>query len=280
MTLVAHEFIVRFSQRKGLTAVAQAIQTEGMSEELRNSIWNALDQFLWQRNGFLQVQHGQAQMYSFSHALWFHFFKLPADQRPDYPLAILNEIRKFFFGCEWYQVYDFLEWVVSYLEKDGAKYEELFNVIFARELAGYRFVGGTIVDITDKQEISMLEQAIDDSQFSGAAAHLKRALELLADRKSPDYRNSIKESISAVEGVARIISGSPKATLGEALKVLEKGGKIHPALKDGFLKLYGYTSDAQGIRHAMLDEPNVTQADARFMLLSCTSFVNYLKAQL
>jgi DNA-binding transcriptional ArsR family regulator len=219
-------------------------------------------------------------MYAFSHALWFHFFKKPADQRPDYPVKILKEIRNFFFECEWYEVYDFLEWVVLYLGEAEAGYEKLFNAILERELAGYRFVAGKIVDITNTQELEMLEQAIDDSKFSGAAAHLKRALELLADRKAPDYRNSVKESISAVESIARTISGAPKATLGEALKVLEKAGKVHPALKDGFLKLYGYTSDAEGIRHAMLDEPNVTQADARFMLLSCTSFVNYLKAQL
>jgi hypothetical protein len=271
---------MRFSQRKGLSPVAKAIQTEGMSEELRNSLWNALDQFLWQSKGFLHVEYGQGQIYNFSHELWFHFFKLPADQRPEYPSKILKAIRDFFFGHEWYEIYDFLEWVVSYLDQAGSKYEEIFNIILERELSGYRFVDGKLVDITDKQEIAMLEQAIDDSKFSGASAHLKRALDLLADRKAPDYRNSIKESISAVESVARQISESPKATLGEALKVLEKRGKIHPALKDGFLKLYGYTSDEQGIRHAMLDESKVTQADARFMLLSCTSFVNYLKAQL
>lgn len=46
------------------------------------------------------------------------------------------------------------------------------------------------------------------------------------------------------------------------------------------MKLYAYTSDEGGIRHAMLDEPNLTAADARYFLLSCTSFVNYLKSQL
>lgn len=72
----------------------------------------------------------------------------------------------------------------------------------------------------------------------------------------------------------------PKATLGDALKAIEKGGLLHPALKDGFLKLYGYASDEGGIRHAMLDEPKLTPADARYFLLSCTSFVNFLKSQI
>lgn len=80
--------------------------------------------------------------------------------------------------------------------------------------------------------------------------------------------------------MARIVAENPKATLGDALKAIEKRGSLHTALKDGFMKLYGYTSDEGGIRHAMLDEPNLTPADARYFLLSCTSFVNYLKAQL
>ena len=51
---------------------------------------------------------------------------------------------------------------------------------------------------------------------------------------------------------------------------------IHPAMEKSFLSLYGYTSDEDGIRHAMTDEPNVTADDAKFMLISCSSFVNFL----
>ena len=80
--------------------------------------------------------------------------------------------------------------------------------------------------------------------------------------------------------MARVVSGNEKATLGEALKVLEKSGKLHTALKDAFSKLYGYTNDEHGIRHAMLDVPDLSQADAKYFLLSCTSFVNYLKSAL
>lgn len=68
--------------------------------------------------------------------------------------------------------------------------------------------------------------------------------------------------------------------MGDALKVIEKRGSLHQALKDGFIKLYGYTSDEGGIRHAMLNEPNLASSDALYFLLSCTSFVNYLKGQL
>ncbi len=126
----------------------------------------------------------------------------------------------------------------------------------------------------------MIEESIRDSELAGVSAHIDRALALYADRENPDFRNSIKESISAVEGIARVVSGNDKATLGDALKAIEKNGQLHTALKEGFLKLYGYTSNEQGIRHAMLDEPNLTQADARYFLVSCSAFVNYLKVQI
>lgn len=107
------------------------------------------------------------------------------------------------------------------------------------------------------------------------------ALDMLADRSSPDYRNSIKESISAVESVAQIITGDSSATLGSALKVIERKGSMHPALKASLSSLYGHTSDADGIRHAMLEASSLSFINAKFMLVACRAFINYLieKAQ-
>lgn len=110
--------------------------------------------------------------------------------------------------------------------------------------------------------------------------HLSRSLTLLSDRKNPDYRNSIKEAISAVEALSKIVTGKPKASLGDALTILEQRGEIHGALKTSFSALYGYASDADGIRHAMLEEPSIGQEDARLMLVVCSAFTNYVIAKL
>ena len=67
----------------------------------------------------------------------------------------------------------------------------------------------------------MLQEALQDGQFVGVSKHLKRALELYTDREAPDYRNSIKESISAVESMVRTITSEPKASLSKALKVID-----------------------------------------------------------
>lgn len=286
ITSLASQAMKSFSQRKGIKPVSEVAQIGTMNDELRNSLWNALDSVFWSTHGFVYGHHGgTGEIEEFSRALWAHYFKKPVDSRPGYGhpsrgRQILDRIREYFFNCEWNEVYDFLEFVVRLYGREKPRLPDFLNQTLARELAGYKFIDGTLVDITGPQESQMLEEALKDTRFAPVSAHLERALTLLADRKTPDYRNSIKESISAVEAMARVVSENPKATLGEALKVLEKKGHLHPALKDGFSKLYGYTNDDDGIRHAMLEEPNLDQSDAKYFLLSCTSFINYLKANL
>jgi hypothetical protein len=116
--------------------------------------------------------------------------------------------------------------------------------------------------------------------WKAARAHIKKSVELFSDRESPDCPNSVKEAISAVEATCELITGLEHATLGKALKKLEvKGLALHSALQKSFSSLYGYTSDAEGIRHALLDEPTLDFDDAKYMLVSCSAFVNYLIAK-
>ncbi len=106
--------------------------------------------------------------------------------------------------------------------------------------------------------------------------HIGTALKLLADRKKPDYRNSMKESISAVEAICKIIAQNERATLGPALDAVKARTNLHPKLQEAFKALYGYTSDTHGIRHALKDDEEPEAEDAMFMLVSCSGFVNYL----
>jgi len=61
--------------------------------------------------------------------------------------------------------------------------------------------------------------------------------------------------------------------------LLEKEGKLHPALKEAFIKLYGYTCDEPGIRHALLDRETARVGidEAVFMFGACASFASYLR---
>lgn len=39
-----------------------------------------------------------------------------------------------------------------------------------------------------------------------------------------------------------------------------------------------YTSDEGGIRHAMLEEPNIGYDEAKYMAVACSAFVNFIAA--
>jgi hypothetical protein len=133
--------------------------------------------------------------------------------------------------------------------------------------------------VTDPVEVEAIESATQlPRSLRAVAQHLNTSLKLLGDRKTPDYRNSIKESISGVEAMCALITGQARSDLGAALKALEKGAGLHGALRSAFNSLYGFTSDSSGIRHALLEEPNLTFDDAKFMLVACSAFINYLKA--
>jgi len=54
---------------------------------------------------------------------------------------------------------------------------------------------------------------------------------------------------------------------------------VHGALDGAFTKIYGYSSNAQGIRRALMDEPDLEFEAAKFMLVACSAFVNYLLAK-
>lgn len=267
-----------FSQRIGKTPIKIGIQRESMDDDLRVALWNAFKIFYLD-----EVQNyyiDKSEFDTFFRAIWIIFYKRPVDTLDNWFEKTYNEIRDWFFTCKWYEIYDFLEFiVVASSPVNNEVFKPYCNLILERELSAYRFIGNDIAEITDKNELEAIEEAILCSQktkLSGVNAHLKSALAKLADRKSPDYRNSIKESISAVESISKLISNDPKAELGKALKLIEEKIGLHQALKKGFSSIYGYTSDEGGIRHAMLEDRDCFFEDAKYMLVSCSAFINYL----
>jgi hypothetical protein len=181
-------------------------------------------------------------------------------------------------------VFDFVEVLGDLqgnLEDSARLFRVICNHVLKRESSAYRFVGKIISPVTNEAEINAIEDAAatDHDSLRPISTHIETALRLLSDRNKPDYRNSIKESISAVESLCRVIAGE-KATLGQALKLVKEKVDLHPALEKGFSSLYGWTNDTGGIRHALSDESAACDfEDAKYMLVSCSAFVNYLIAK-
>ncbi len=180
---------------------------------------------------------------------------------------------------EWYTIFDFVERYLAVSDENTyAKMANEFNHILEDEVSAYRILDRFVVPITNKAELATIEEA-KSTPYDSVRTHVSKALALYADRKAPDYENSIKESISAVEAMCCIITGltGTQATLGAAIKKLKDNGvHIHRAMETAFSSLYGYTSDENGIRHGGIDFKNAPAEDAKYMLISCSAFVNYL----
>lgn len=265
-----------FSQRRGLKPIKSIIQIDSLDQHTRNALWTAVT--VWRNHH--QVSSTNELYVELMKNFWLYYFKNSLDTLSDCN-AVYTNLRNIFFNDEWNECFDILEFIASNYPANDYR-EELVagcNEALERELSAYRFVGNQVTQITSEAEISAIEEALADSQpLRPVNEHLATALNYLSDRTAPDYRNSIKESISAVESLCNLITGS-KDSLSEALKKLENSVSIHPALKKGFSAIYGYTSDAGGIRHALLDESSLTFDDAKFMLVSCSGFINYLLAK-
>jgi hypothetical protein len=282
-----------FSQRKGLKPVKRVMQIDSMDEALRNGLWNCLFNsylenvatkvvYLQNKRGVkfpITSYHENETFSQLIKSLWSNYFKKPIDNLYQDWNEVYNFLRDYFFKCKWNEVYDFIQFIANNypFNETNATFMKACNKVLEKEVSAYRFVGGRIVEFTTQEEIIEIERALE-IPVNPVKQHIEQALRLLSDRMNPDYRNSIKESISAVESLCKLITKNDKATLGRALEVIERTGKpeLHPVLKVAFDKLYGYTSDEDGIRHGMLDEPNLSFEDAKFMLVSCSAFINYL----
>jgi len=247
-----------------------------MDDELRNGLWNALKIFYFTKIDPPNLSYHN-KLNSLFVKLHLDYYKTPLDNLDDYFPNTYKQTITYFYKCKWNEVYDFIEFIANndFYYGTNQRVRNYCNTILERELSAYRFVNNRIVEITSNEEIKEIECAIKKSP-NAIKIHLNKSLKFLSDKKKPDYGNSIKESISAVESICRHITKKHKATLGDAIKELKKHIYIHSALEKSFYSIYGYTSDEDGIRHAIMNEKDISLEDARFMLVSCSTFINYL----
>ena len=257
-----------------------------MDEPLRNALLSALDLCVLSVIEDAETSVNDTLIERFLTSLWVDHYKLRFKSRPSNFDEWHEYINDRLQRDEWYEIYDFIEYSlqnfpfsISEVEEARNHFKSLCNIFLKREMSAWRIVGNQLARLTSDEEIEAVEKA--RNLRGPVATHITTAVGLMSDRRNPDYRNSIKESISAVEAMCCIITEKPKATLDEALKALEqKDVRLHGALKKAFSSLYGYTSDAQGIRHKLIEDPQTDFEDAKFMLVSCSAFVNLLRARL
>ena len=281
-----------FSQREGYEVVPEP-QLGDLSSHARIAIWNVFDAHLsderdqcWRedldwREADVPPQDEPRRVYTWEQIL--EDVHVSHDHRAHDDFAHEESearLRARIENDPSNRVIDLIEFVLSHRQCPPIFVEEMSSKFespqFPYEIdLGPPVVIQPAVSMAEGAELKRnLEDLREVAGLDGCNAHLQVAQRLIRDG---DWAGSVRESIHAVESVAKRITPGAK-TLGAALNSLEKQGMLqHKALKEAFSKLYGYTSDEKGIRHALADESvNVTIDEAVFMLGACASFASYL----
>lgn len=263
----------RFSERMGLEP-PPVLQLGSMDERLQNGLWNEIHGLL---NRLRTSERGDAPSVEFLRRVWGDHLGGTVDEISVHSSGEAR-LREVFYELPWNHVFELAEFIAE----ESRSFVEGCNRVLEREHSAYRFSSEKlIVEITDETQLEAIDKATTEtSELDSVHDHLRTAQERFSDREKPDYRNCVKESISAVEALASLMVGE-KGTLAESLaKFPEKGIPLHPALIRAWSNTYGYTSDRDGVRHGGTGEDvtkeEVSQAEALYMLVKCSAFVSYL----
>ena len=265
-----------FSQRYGYEPLPEPMRLEFLSKDLRRELCNVVYELL----GKGVFHHSSTRL---SARLLGRFLKLTEDEVTEswidtykrFKSVLLDEAVKF------NQVLELIELIVNDTDVDQT-FAKMIQLLFEQHSAAY------YLDLSqrtymfhprgNREQGDATIKAINTIKENGMDASVSHLRQAAAHINAQQYGDAIADSIHAVESVARSFDKKGN-TLSQALKNLEKQGlQVHPALKEGFEKLYGYTCDEQGVRHALINKvsPEVGLDEAMFMFGACASFAAYL----
>ncbi len=284
-----------FSQRYGYEPLPEPMRLEHLSDDLRKEIWNCFRLMIAPpiNSSYVHEEFCKRILDKLKNEVLLvddRHIPIPHDE-------VMRTLKTTVLEGEFNEVLNFIEHVANEdvnmgaLEKIGRadivtainsfsywvkslldKYEAAYWLDMSKK--PYQIVPRASKEAGEATQKAV--EAVHKSGMVGASTHLRGAAKHIDTRQ---YRDSIADSIHAVESVARKITRKEEASLGQALDILEKDGLLeHEFLKDAFKKLYRYTSNSRtGIRHAMSEKSiSVGLDEALFMYGACASFAAYL----
>lgn len=268
-----------FSQAHGYEPLPQPMKLEEISKEARAKLWACLYSEAISGDGILTLLD-----YSWKSILMdlhVNFFHLPVDDFGDGIRSIREVYKPFILKLlPFNRLFDLLQEIMRHRSCPKSFIKDVARIFGECRLA---YVVNTqkpvtILPAATEQEGQALHAAMKQLRADGllaAETHLRKASECI---NRGAWSDSIRESIHAVESVARKLDPGASKTLGPALAALERQGSLHPALKQAFAKLYGYSSNEQGIRHALMVETESPAGmdEAVFMIGACAAFASFL----
>ena len=289
-----------FSDRNKIKPLNTVIQYESLDDHSRNSIAILVVKIIQRTLDYV----GYNSRHDLAEELLMRIFNEPVELHsyPDLD-KVSNELRDVCLHGDYDEVLTMIETLSEIADKYEGAYDDdrkrfdtygslwdnegneitefpsvydYFNELFEEEFIGYKFVDRQICKITSQTEIDSILESLK-TPYDNVNNHMKKAISLLKETGEHDYKNSIKESIVALECLLNIVLGTEGLTLGKAINEYAKRVDIHPALKESISSLYGFSSDSSGIRHdGNKKDYNEGFDEAKLILVNTSAFINYI----
>jgi AbiJ N-terminal domain 4 len=209
--------------------------------------------------------------------------RVPPDEKANWSeySNIWREVQDLMYGCEWFQVYDFIEalydWIGKHDEEQADQFAESLNAYFIEEGIGWQLLGGNVVTRgTEAFEavISGATVALTSSQRPTAATHLHERLEDLSRRPQADLSGAVYHALGALECVVRDVTGDPKAKLDAVVKRFP--GLLPKPLDEVVPKIWGYASNEARL---VVEGKQVSRKEAELLVGLSTVLTGYLTSK-
>jgi AbiJ N-terminal domain 4 len=245
-----------FEQAEGVEPLPSQLRPKEISQELSALLWAMVYDSIVKTSDRRSLGINWSQLLFDYHVSREH---RPADEYTNDGIPAIQKLKGIMLSRNYVQVFGFLQFVIRHRECPLG-FQERLNFTLTEGRAAYRILDkDTIVPIGSEVELQTLERAfvdLSESEFQGARAHLREAGAALT---AADYSASIRESIHAVESVARTLW--PANKLSDALDKLERITTIHGALKKVSFQSTATRAmrKALGTRYLMSRRPRLTR---------------------
>jgi hypothetical protein len=270
-----------FSQRQGYAHPKDIEFREDLPEHLRIPLYRMLIEVL---NGSFLLERAKKLLNPYGlDALPRYAGSFDITKEEDDPATI--EFKRIFLGCEWFEIYDIVEDVLTALrfhEEELAQPDETprafplqqgINDYFLHAAIGWQIIDGKVITRGDdafEQSVKIAETDLNLGGRSTAAERIGRAIRNLSVRPNPDFSGAISHATSAIECVLGDVTGE-NMTLGEYLKRFDL---IPGSMKKALEGIWGYAS-SEGARHGK-EGAEPPREEAEFIVAVAAAVTTYL----
>lgn len=191
--------------------------------------------------------------------------------RDDWELQV--EAENLLLQLQWDNVLDFCQRLHNYLAQDAVETDpstgqqllmpkdgvqkyiaDELQLLFLEETLGFEFSDGLVRRQGRRHTADQVARAglvLGDPRLSAARTHYNKALEFFRNATKPDYANTVKEAVSAVEAVAQVLFSSEGTNLDDIIRRIEGSneGQLPKPIVKTFSGLYGFRNSGKGVAH-------------------------------